>query len=259
MIEPRDLKTLDKSGASGAHQLKHVAIIMDGNGRWANQRGFSRIIGHKHGVKNVRTVVKAAKSLGIEVLSLFAFSEENWGRPLLEVRSIMALIDQFIIRDRKTLDRENIRLKVIGDLTRLPLKTRALIENTVEILSKNSGMILNVAISYSGRADILNASLKLAEALKQGALSPENVTPEVFSKYLSTSDIAAPDLLIRTSGEHRISNFMIWQLAYTELYFTDVLWPDFSEQDFYAAIKDYHMRDRRFGLVKTQNPESLPL
>jgi len=244
------------------HLPKHVAIIMDGNGRWASRKGKPRVFGHKQGVESVRSVVTTAGNLGIKVLTLFAFSEENWGRPNGEVNFIMNLLNTYIKKERKSLNEKNVVFRTIGNLSKLPDSTRALIEETKEMLSKNTGMILNIALSYGGRQEITNACKSIANAVKAGELDVEDIRPELFEKFLDTSDLPAPDLLIRSSGEQRISNFLLWQLAYTELYFTDVLWPDFDGAEFENALEAYSGRDRRFGLVgkidKLPKIESFP-
>ncbi len=203
----------------------HVAIIMDGNGRWAKSRGLTRVLGHRRGVESVRAVVKTAVECGIDTLSLFAFSTENWGRPRQEISMIMNLIDRFVLKDREILKKQNIKLRVVGDLSRLPEKTAKNVLEAVDYLNANTGMILNVALSYSGRSDILKACQKIAQKISHGLLKPEEIDESIFANHLSTAELSEPDLLIRTSGEFRISNYMLWESAYSERYFKNVLCP----------------------------------
>lgn len=232
---------------------QHVAIIMDGNGRWAKSRLRPRIWGHSRGVDSVRAVVERAGELGIKVLTLFAFSEENWGRPTDEVSGIMQLLDTYIVRERTELMAKNVQFRTSGDLSRLPPKTRTLIEETTRLLSTNSGLILNIALSYSGRSEIVAAAQSLARRAAAGEIKPEQIDQTMLGHELMTGDLPDPDLLIRTSGELRISNFLLWQLAYAELYFTETLWPDFRKSHFEEAIRTYLQRERRYGLVITKN------
>lgn len=230
----------------------HIAIIMDGNGRWAKQHSLGRIAGHRQGVSAVRETVTACRELGVSYLTLYAFSSENWSRPAREVGSLMALLRRFLKQELKTLQKNGIRLLAIGDSGALPGPVLETLNNVIASTSGNSGMTLILALSYGGRDEILEAAKKLALQAARGEVDPVNVTKEVFSNYLSTREIPDPDLLIRTSGEHRISNFLLWQTAYTEFYFTDVLWPDFGKQDLYDAILDYQGRERRFGKTSDQ-------
>lgn len=231
---------------------RHVAIIMDGNGRWAKQRGKPRTFGHQSGVTSVRETTEAAAELGIDFLTLYAFSTENWSRPKFETDALMTLLLQTINRETKTLNKNNIRLQAIGDLQSLPDRTRKQLEKAIENTSANTRMTLVLALSYSARWEILNAVKNIATDLKEGRLSTDAISQDIFSAYLSTAGIPDPELLIRTSGEFRISNFLLWQIAYAELYFTDKLWPDFRKDDLYNAIIDFQARERRFGKISEQ-------
>jgi len=231
---------------------RHVAIIMDGNGRWAKQHGLQRMFGHKQGVKTVHEITTAAAKLGIEYLTLYAFSTENWNRPKEEVDALMALLVETIKQETPTLMENNVRLLTIGDLSRLPETTRQKFEQCLAQTSKNTGLNLVLALSYSSRWEITHAVQQAVKDAKAGKLNAEQIDEETVSEYLTTKGMPDPDLLIRTSGEYRISNFLLWQLAYSELYFTDKLWPDFCVEDFYAAIVDYQNRERRFGKTSEQ-------
>ena len=228
----------------------HVAIIMDGNGRWARLRGKDRIAGHTQGVKSVRTCVETALEAGVKYLSLFAFSEENWSRPKSEVDGLMNLMVRGIKQEKGNFAKNGVKLLVIGDLSRLEPSVAAMVNSVIEETSANTKMILAVFLSYSGKWDILSAAKKLAEKCVAGKADPAGLTYDDFEAGLSTVGIPDPDLLIRTSGEMRISNFLLWQCAYTEFYFTDVLWPDFGREDFLKAIEEFSRRDRRYGKVK---------
>jgi undecaprenyl diphosphate synthase len=230
----------------------HVAIIMDGNGRWAIQHGKDRIFGHQQGVESVRNIIEAAAELGIKYLTLYAFSTENWGRPDDEVSALMDIMVQSLSNETDTLLKNNIRLNAIGDLGRLADDVRARLFETIEVTSGSNGLNLVIALSYSSRWEITEAAKRIASDLNRGILKYESVNEELFEKYLKTQGIPDPDLLIRTSGELRISNFLLWQLAYTELYFTEKLWPDFGKEDFYYAIIDFQKRERRFGKTGEQ-------
>lgn len=234
-----------------ADQLpRHVAIIMDGNGRWARQRGFTdRIRGHEAGIEAVRDITRACAAQGIKVLTLYAFSKENWSRPRSEITALMHLLKHFLVSEREELMRNNVRLVASGDLDDLPHYARSALDKTMELTANNSGMILNLALSYSGRAEILNAVKRLMEKSAKGQLRPEELTADEFSRYLFHPELGDPDLMIRTSGEHRISNFLLWQVAYTEIYVTPVLWPDFRRRHLFEALLDYQSRERRFGRV----------
>ena len=222
---------------------KHIAITMDGNGRWAKDKGKLRIFGHQHGVKAVRETVEAAAEIGIKFLTLYAFSTENWKRSEREVNALMTLLISTISKETKTLMKNDICLNAIGNLSQLPKKCEQELEQAIEKTKNNKRMTLILALSYSGRWEIVNAVNKI---LKEKNLGKE-ITEETFQQYLNTKGVPDPELLIRTSGEHRISNFLLWQIAYSELYFTDTLWPDFRKEDLLKAIIDYQKRERRFG------------
>jgi len=230
---------------------KHIAIIMDGNGRWAKQREKPRIFGHKNAIKSVRDAVEGCAEIGVKYLTLYAFSTENWKRPKIEVRALMELLIHSIHGEVKTLNKNDIRLQVIGNIESLPQSTKKELDIAIEKTSKNKRMTLVLALSYSSKWEILQAVNKFIQEAKEGTLK-EQVSEEDFSNYLTTANIPDPELMIRTSGEHRISNFLMWQLAYAELYFTDTLWPDFRKPDLHNAILDYQNRERRFGLTAEQ-------
>jgi undecaprenyl diphosphate synthase len=230
----------------------HVAIIMDGNGRWARQRGHERNFGHEQGVKAVRDVIECAAELGLKYLTLYTFSTENWNRPDDEISALMGIMVQSLNNETETLIKNNVRLKTIGDTDRLTPDVRKRLEETMDLTSHANGLTLVVALSYSSRWEIIEAARQMAIAVTNGRLDPSQITEGIFGTYLSTSGIPDPELMIRTSGELRISNFLLWQIAYTELYFTEVLWPDFSKEDFYKAIIDYQKRERRFGKTSDQ-------
>ena len=231
---------------------QHVAIIMDGNGRWAKRQGLARMFGHRQGVETVHRITEAAAELGISYMTLYAFSTENWNRPKEEVDALMALLVDTIAKETPTLMKNNIRLQTIGDLSRLPQITRERFVACIEETSVNTGLTLVIALSYSARWELIQATRKIATAVKDGNLLVEDINEEIISGYLTTSDMPDPDLLIRTSGELRISNFLLWQLAYSELYFTNCLWPEFTTEEFYRAIVDYQSRERRFGKTSEQ-------
>jgi len=234
----------------------HIAIIMDGNGRWAKQKGMDRIFGHRQGVSAVRGVIEAAAELGIKYLTLTLFSTENWGRPDDEVTALMGIMVQSLNDETGTLIKNNIKLTAIGDVDRLAGDVRNRFLETIRLTSASTGLTLVVAMSYSSRWEITEAARKLSADICSGRISAGSVGPDEFGKYLATSEIPDPELLIRTSGELRISNFLLWQIAYTELYFTDILWPDFSKEDFYRAIIDFQKRERRFGKTSEQVTEN---
>ncbi|RNC67907.1 MAG: isoprenyl transferase [Desulfuromonadales bacterium] len=231
---------------------RHLAIIMDGNGRWAQERMLKRIIGHQRGVETVRVIVEESSRLGIKYLTLFAFSAENWLRPKTEVKSLMALLKKYIRIETARMIDSNIRFNVIGNLNELPPDVNEAVQEAIDRTSRNGGMILTLALSYGARQEILMAAGRIAEDLASGSLSRDNLDEKLFSSYLFTSDIPDPDFLIRTSGEMRISNFLLWQLAYTELYFSDVNWPEFKANELYRALRDYQSRERRFGRTSAQ-------
>ena len=230
----------------------HVAIIMDGNGRWARQRNLDRIFGHQQGVNAVRNVIEAASELQIKFLTLYAFSTENWGRPDKEVSALMGIMIDSLNKETETLLKNNIRLKTIGDVGRLADDVRERLFETIKLTSTCTGLNLIVALSYSSRWEITEAARRISEEVIAGRLNPDSFNESDFEKYLTTYGIPDPELMIRTSGELRISNFLLWQLAYTELYFTEKLWPDFGKEDFYKAILDFQKRERRFGKTSEQ-------
>jgi undecaprenyl diphosphate synthase len=225
----------------------HVAIIMDGNGRWAKQRSLPRIAGHRRGAEAVRRAVTAAGEFGIAYLTLFGFSSENWKRPAGEVDDLMGLLRHYIRAEIAELHTKRVRLRVIGDRTRLPADIVTLIDNAEALTAGNTGLRLTIALSYGGRAEITRAARDIAAAVKSGEIAPEQVDETLFARHLLTADIPDPDLVIRTSGEQRISNFLLWQTAYSELVFIDTLWPDFGKADLENALRDYHGRERRYG------------
>lgn len=236
---------------------RHIAVIMDGNGRWAKLHGKPRVFGHKNGVISVREITEAAAELGISYLTLYAFSTENWSRPQLEVNALMALLVETIKKELNTLHKNNIRLHAIGDLTRLPEKTRSALQEAIDATSSNDRMTLILALNYSSRWEIVEAAKNIALKVRDGKIIPEDINAEMFSNYLTTALIPDPELLIRTSGEYRISNFLLWQSAYAEFYFTQVLWPDFRKDDLYRAIIDFQNRERRFGKISEQLTSAL--
>jgi undecaprenyl diphosphate synthase len=231
---------------------KHIAIIMDGNGRWAKEQGKPRIFGHRSAIQSVREVSEACAELGVSYLTLYTFSTENWNRPTDEVSGLMTLLGQTIIKETEVLFKNGIRLSVCGDTDRLPKAVLDKLQEAVDITSKGEKMGLNLALSYSGRWDITQAARKLAQQVKEGKMNPEDINEDIFANALATAGMPDPELLIRTSGELRISNFLMWQLAYSELYFTDKYWPDFRKEDLYEAILDYQHRERRFGKTSEQ-------
>jgi len=230
----------------------HVAIIMDGNGRWARQRGLDRIFGHQQGVNAVREVIEAAAELEIRFLTLYAFSTENWGRPDEEVSALMGIMIQSLSDETDTLLKNNIRLIAIGDMDRLAEEVSERLFETIKLTSVSTGLNLIIALSYSSRWEITMAARRISAEVKKGTLNLLSITEEEFEKFLTTGGIPDPELMIRTSGELRISNFLLWQVAYTELYFTETLWPDFGKDDFYIAIIDFQKRERRFGKTSEQ-------
>ena len=231
---------------------RHVAIIMDGNGRWAKRQGLARMFGHRQGVETVHSITEAAAALGIEYLTLYTFSTENWNRPKEEVDALMALLVDTIAKETPTLMKNNIRLQTIGDISRLPQVTHDKFVACIDQTSQNTGLTLVIALSYSARWELIRSTQLIAEAVKEGKMLVEDINEETISSHLTTATMPDPDLLIRTSGELRISNFLLWQLAYSELYFTDCLWPEFTNEEFYHAIVDYQHRERRFGKTSEQ-------
>ncbi|YCA13448.1 isoprenyl transferase [Bacillus sp. AK128] len=228
---------------------KHIAIIMDGNGRWANKRALPRIAGHHEGMKVVRKITKTANALGVNVLTLYAFSTENWKRPKQEVEYLMKLPEEFLGTFLPELVEKNVRVQMMGNHEEIPLHTRNAIERAMEETKHNTGLILNFALNYGSRDEITKAVKQISADVMAGTISETEINDTLISQYLMTSQIGDPDLLIRTSGEHRLSNFMLWQLAYTEFWFTDVLWPDFTEQELINAIQEFQRRSRRYGGV----------
>lgn len=236
----------------------HVAVIMDGNGRWAKKKGMMRIFGHKNGVRAVRETVEAAAEIGVKYLTLYAFSTENWSRPQDEVNGLMELLVESTRSEMETLMKNSIRLQAIGDLQSLPKTTRENLEGAIRQTAGNTRMTLVLALSYSARWEIVHAAKELARQVEKGSLRADDINEETFKTVLSTSDIPDPELMIRTSGEQRISNYLLWQLAYAELYFTDTLWPDFRKDDFFKAVFDFQHRERRFGKTGDQISEKQP-
>jgi len=230
----------------------HVAVIMDGNGRWARKQGFARVKGHEKGVGAVKATVEAAAELGLRYLTLYAFSTENWNRPKYEIDALMKLLVQAIHNEMDSLMKNNIHLTTIGDLTTLPRKSQKELQLAMDKTASNTGLTLILALSYSSRWEIVEACRRLSEDVRIGKIAPEDIDSRLFTAQLTTDGIPDPELLIRTSGEYRISNFLLWQIAYTELYFTPTLWPDFTKEEFFRAILDFQNRERRFGLTSEQ-------
>lgn len=234
------------------HNLpEHVAVIMDGNGRWAKSKGAARIFGHRNAIEAVRQVIEGAGEIGIKYLTLYAFSTENWGRPKEEVDALMELLVNTLQKEVERLHKNKVRLKTIGDISQLPKDCRENLKEATEATKNNTGLTLLIALNYSGRREILKAVNELAMKVKEGTLRVDEIDEQLFASFLDTKNIPDPELLIRTSGEMRISNFLLWQIAYTELYITQKLWPDFRKEDLYEAIFEYQKRERRFGKVLT--------
>ena len=231
---------------------QHVAVIMDGNGRWAQQRGLARLHGHRVGKDSVRAIVETSRRLGIKYLSLYAFSTENWHRPPREVDGLMGLLRRYLATELRKMMKHQIRLLAVGSLRRLPPAVRDALRSTIEATRSNTGMTVILAVSYGGREEIARAARSIARQVQRGELDPEQITAGTFAKHLGTNGIPDPDLLIRTSGEMRLSNFFLWQLAYTEMYVTDTLWPDFREREFMQAVAFFQQRQRRFGRTPEQ-------
>jgi undecaprenyl diphosphate synthase len=231
---------------------KHLAIIMDGNGRWAKQKGFLRAFGHENGAKSVRTTIETCARLGIENLTLFAFSTENWNRPKFEIDTLMNLLISSLKKELSTLQKNNIRLKTIGDLSKMPPTIQQHLQDAETKTANNTRLTLTIALSYGSREEIVNAVKSISEKVKNNLISLDKIDDSIINEHLYTRNLPEVDLLIRTSGEHRISNFLLWQIAYAELYFTDVLWPDFTEEHLYEAIISYQKRERRFGKTSEQ-------
>ncbi|HEY7586389.1 MAG TPA: isoprenyl transferase [Candidatus Deferrimicrobiaceae bacterium] len=243
---------MQSGGTDAAALPRHVAVIMDGNGRWAKLRGLHRVEGHRMGIRAVRAIVECARELGIPYLTLYAFSVENWGRPEVEVSTLMRLLKEFLLEELPELARHRIRLNAIGEVSRLPAFVREVLERTISATAANSEMTLTLALSYAGRDEIARAARKLAAEAAVGKISPGDVSETEFALRLDTAGMPDPDLVIRTSGERRISNFLLWQAAYAEFVFTDVLWPDFGKPEFLQALDEYSRRQRRFGLTSDQ-------
>jgi undecaprenyl diphosphate synthase len=231
---------------------KHIAVIMDGNGRWAHSRDLPRVSGHFHGVEAVREITEGCAELGVGYLTLYAFSTENWSRPAEEVDALMDLLVDTIHKEVSTLNKNNIKLNAIGDIARLPQKTFEALKDAIGATSGNSGLVLSLALNYSGRWEILEACKRIGTAIQKDNLDPESINEDLFSSHLSTSGLPDPDLLIRTSGENRISNFLLWQLAYAEFIFLPIFWPDFRKIHLMESIREYNNRERRFGLTGDQ-------
>jgi undecaprenyl diphosphate synthase len=228
----------------------HIAVIMDGNGRWAGQRNLPRIMGHKEGAKSVRVITEACAEIGVKYLTLYAFSTENWKRPEAEINFLMSLLHDYLVKEEKTIIKNKIRFRVIGGISRLPEKVRDKIKYLESRSKKHTGLNMIIALNYGSRSEIASAVKKIASAVKKGALKLKDITEKTISDNLYTKGVPDPDLLIRTSGEMRISNFLLWQLAYSEIYITDILWPDFRKKELLDAIFDFQKRDRRFGGLK---------
>jgi undecaprenyl diphosphate synthase len=229
---------------------RHVAIIMDGNGRFANSHGRPRIWGHQQGVLRVREIIETSAASGIEALTLYAFSEENWKRPSFEVKTIMKLVEKYLTSELKTMLENNIRFQMSGSRDKLPLSTLKVIEKAEAKTQSSTGMVLNICLSYGARSEILSAVKNIAAKVQEGSLSVDQIDEQCFSKELYTGNLVDPDLLIRTSGEQRISNFLLWQIAYSELFFSDLMWPEFNSEQYFNALESFANRDRRFGKVK---------
>lgn len=231
---------------------KHIAVIMDGNGRWAKKQGAERVFGHRSAIEAVREVTEGCAELGVGYLTLYAFSTENWGRPRFEVEALMQLLVTTISNEVETLMKNNVRLQSIGDVNQLPNRCHNKLQEAIELTRENSGLTLILALNYSGRWEMTEAVRSIAEKVQQGKLNPEDIDQQTIAGHLATRDIPDPELLIRTSGEMRISNFLLWQIAYTELYITPLLWPDFRREHLYEAIVAYQQRERRFGKISEQ-------
>lgn len=249
-----DMQKQEELAASGEIP-EHVAIIMDGNGRWAKSKGSVRAHGHKAGVDSVRDITEACAQLGVKYLTLYAFSTENWGRPKAEVNALMRLLVNSLRKEVENLHDNNIKLATIGQIDRFPNKCQQELQDAADLTCDNTRLHLCLALSYSGRWDITEAVKKIAHRVKEGKLDPEEVDDDLISSHLSTAEVPDPDLIIRTSGEYRLSNFLLWQLAYSELYITETYWPDFRRNELYKAIQSYQSRDRRFGKLKDNNSQ----
>ena len=250
----QEKQDIDKQSLLKSHGIlpKHIAIIMDGNGRWAIERNLPRAAGHQQGIESVRDIVKASSQLGIGYLTVYASSMENWKRPHMEISILMSLLKQYLINEIDELDANNVRLCAIGKLNALPKPVQKILSKAIERTAKNTGLTLTLALSYSGRWDIIRAVQMIALDARRGNLSPEDINEELFSTYLLTSHMPEPDLLIRTSGEMRLSNYLLWESAYSEIYITNLLWPDFRRTDLYDALENYMNRERRYGMTSQQ-------
>ena len=247
MVEYEELlKLIDKKRLP-----QHIAIIMDGNGRWAKRHNRRRIVGHLEGTKAIKRIVKFSGEIGIRILTLFAFSTENWNRPKREVRALMNLLYKFLRQETNNLQKNNVKLLASGQIERLPTKVRVELSKSIDATKENKGLILNLALSYGGREEIVRACREIAKQISNKSKKLKDIDEQSFNNYLYTTGLPDPDLLIRTSGEFRISNFLLWQIAYSEIYVTPVLWPDFNSQELLLALIDYQMRERRFGMVKS--------
>ena len=231
---------------------KHLAIIMDGNGRWAKKHGLFRTLGHESGTKSVKKIIEACSNLGIENLTLYAFSTENWNRPKIEVEALMKVLVNSLIKELPTLEKNNIKLNAIGNLEKLPVKAQKELQDVINKTAGNNKLVLTLALCYGSREELVNAVKNISDKVKNNIISVDKIDDSVINEHLYTHNLPDVDLLIRTSGEHRISNFLLWQIAYAELYFTDILWPDFKESDLYEAILSYQKRERRFGKTSEQ-------
>jgi undecaprenyl diphosphate synthase len=241
------INTIDKNNLP-----LHLAIIMDGNGRWAKQKGFLRAFGHENGTKSVKKIIKACAKLGIQNLTLYAFSTENWNRPKMEVDTLMRVLVNSLKKELPTLQDNNIKLNAIGNLEKLPLTAQKELQEVINKTKNNTNLTLTLALSYSSREELVSVVKKISDKVKNNIISIDSIDDSIINEHLYTQNLPEVDLLIRTSGEHRISNFLLWQIAYAELYFTDVLWPDFKEEDLYEAIISYQKRERRFGITSEQ-------
>jgi undecaprenyl diphosphate synthase len=251
-VQLEEDKQIQKSLIEANKLPKHIAIIMDGNGRWAKNRNLPRVIGHKNGLDSVRDIVESSDQVGVKYLTLYAFSIENWKRPSMEVTFLMKLLRQYLENEIEELHRNNVKLNTIGKISSLPKNVRTVLNNCMEKTKENTGMVLTLALSYSGRWDIVRSVQMIVSDVRRGKVSPEDINEEFFSSYLQTNSLPNPDLLIRTSGEMRLSNFLLWELAYSELYVTENLWPDFRRYDLYKAIESFSKRERRFGMTSEQ-------
>jgi undecaprenyl diphosphate synthase len=241
------LQSIDKNNVPN-----HIAIIMDGNGRWAKKQGMMRVFGHENGTKSVKSTIETAAKLGVKYLTLYAFSTENWNRPKLEVDTLMSLLFKSLKKELKTLNENNIKLNVIGDIEQLPKDVKTELLRVIELTQNNTHMTVTLALSYGSRNEIVEMVKKISSSVKKNIILEADIDESIINKHLYTSNMPDVDLLIRTSGEHRISNFLLWQIAYAELYFTDILWPDFTEDHFCDAILSYQNRERRFGKTSEQ-------